>query len=448
MTHLKAQSPRTIAPLALLAALSGACASDLDPADYAFDAGPIVGPSGGPPTLEERLLHCEENRPAACPGSDDSAMTRHAGLLDGAICQWGLVDQDLWAAKGAALDRLAADLPVRPLADLLPDLDREGIPTSAANPELARLERLERAFGWDAFDHGDKTWMPQGVSGTADAYPDERLAGRELVAVSWYHNAKASGLGDRHEVARVSFADVTDLAAGDVRYTHVVLADVVDADGRPDLRPVRIHAGGIAWVGDLLYVADTTRGLRVFDTTRVITLDGQADAFGYDPETGRTSAYGHRYALPQVGAYFLSDASCWHRFSFVGVDNTSTPPSLVTGEFRDHDIAGKLMRWDLDGERLAPTDPSAALTHPSEVYFAQESDMQGAVSVDGAWYISASGQDGAWGRLYRTTPGQPSTASGWVIGPEDLMYSRRARALWSASEFAGRRYVFAVGLGE
>jgi hypothetical protein len=28
------------------------------------------------------------------------------------------------------------------------------------NPELARLEGMTAAFGWDAFDHVDKAWMP------------------------------------------------------------------------------------------------------------------------------------------------------------------------------------------------------------------------------------------------------------------------------------------------
>jgi hypothetical protein len=439
---LQRSQPRLIA-LALLGV--GACSSDLDLTGGFADPGYEVAQGEAPPTLEERLLFCEENKPSACPSSDDSRMLRHGGLIDGAICQFELADQQQWASKGANIDRLGQHLPVVGVADLLKDLDHQGVVVANDHPELARLERLDRAYGWDAFDHQDKTWMPQGISGAADAAADERIAGRSVIAVSWYHNAKASGLGDRHEVARISFVDVTDPA--DIRYTHVVLADVVDEGGaRPDLRPVRIHAGGIAWVGRYLYVADTTRGLRVFDTERILALDSHDDAFGYDPNTDRYRAYGHHYALPQVGAYFLTDQSCWHRFSFVAADHTSSPPSLVTGEFRDNDIAGKLMRWDLDGDRLAATGPGPGITHPSQVFHAQESDMQGAVSVDGAWYITSSGQDGAWGRLYRAERGAPSVASGWVIGPEDVMFSRRDQRLWSLSEFAGRRYIFAVGL--
>ena len=432
-----------LAPLALVA-----CTSDLDPTPYGFGG---VGPTGvdgeDPLSLEERILLCEETRPTSCPGSDDGAMTRHGGLVDGAICQFQLVDRQTWAAEGAAIDALGERLPLVGVADVLADLDHAGLAVDGSDPELARLDPLDRAFTWDAVDRGDKTWMPQGVSGSFDAAADERIDGREVVAVSWYHNAKASGLADRSEVARISFADITDLDAGDVAYTHAVLADVYDNGGVPDIRPIHIHAGGIAWVGDHLYVADTTRGLRVFDTSRIIALNSDEDAFGRDPETGRYRAYGHRYAIPQIGAYDLADESCWHRFSFVALDKTTSPPSLVTGEFKDADIAGKLIRWNIDGDRLAATDPDTGSTHASEVYFAQESDMQGAVSVDGTWYLSSSGQDGAWGRLYATGRGRESTHAGWVIGPEDLAYSAARGALWSASEFAGRRYVFSVGVG-
>ena len=73
--------------------------------------------------------------------------------------------------------------------------------------------------------------------------------------------------------------------------------------------------------------------------------------------------------------------------------------------------------------------------------------MQGAVSVDGEWWLSSSAQSGADGALYRVGHGRDAVSHGWVVGPEDLMYARQEGLLWSLNEFAGNRYVFAVDLG-
>ncbi|MCB9704164.1 MAG: hypothetical protein H6711_19910 [Myxococcales bacterium] len=406
-----------------------------------------VGPGDDAPTIEERLLLCEESKPASCPGNNDDGLTRHKGLVDGAICQYTLVDQELWASEGAIVDAIGEDLPLVSARELLGDLDRQGVRMEDTHDELARLELMKQAFGWDAKDHADKAWMPQGVSGSADATDDETIGGRKVVAVSWYNKPEYNTNTAVDKGSRISFVDVTDLDAGKVSYTHALLVDPYDNQGQPDFRPVRIHVGGIAWVGDYLYAVDTVKGLRVFDTTRLIKLDSLDDEAGYDPETGKYRAYGHRYAIPQVGAYFLSDESCWHRFSFISLDKTADVPSLITGEFHGTDIAGKLMRWPLDGQRLAATDPATGATQPYDVFFAQESDMQGGASIRGEWYMSSSGQDGSWGKLYRAAPGQASEGYGWVIGPEDLMVADGGNTLWSASEFAGRRYVFSVDVG-
>jgi hypothetical protein len=396
------------------------------------------------PTIEERLLMCEADKPASCPGSDDSGLRRHEGLVEGAICQFKLVDQDIWESEGKIIDGLSEALEIVDARGLLGDLSRSGTTVAADHSELARLEGMKQAFGWDAFDHGDASWMPQGVSGSADAADSEAIDGRSVVAVSWYHKPEKTEKPGLNKGSRITFVDTTDLAEGDVAYEHVLLVNPTETDGQPDFRPIYLHVGGIAWVGDYLYITDTSKGLRVFDTTRMLKLDADEDRVGYDADSGTYGAFEHRYALPQVGAYFLSDDSCWHRFSFVSLDKTSDVPSLVTGEFHDADIAGKLMRWPLDGERLAATDPASGATQPYEVYYAQESDMQGAASIRGQWYMSSSGQDGAWGKLYRAAPGQAAESYGWVIGPEDLMVADGGATLWSASEFAGRRYVFSV----
>ncbi|MCB9567948.1 MAG: hypothetical protein H6710_12190 [Myxococcales bacterium] len=423
----------------------------------ADDGGDVDGSGGGGEsgqaqeeqlTLQERLLKCEESKPSKCPGEDDSGLKRHEGLTDAAICQFKLVDQDFWGSKGGVVDDLGKELELVDAAGILKDLDKKGKKIEETHDEMARLEVMYQAFGWDSFDHGDKAWRPQGVSGSADASDDELIAGRKVMAVSWYHLPENTDRPSVDKGSRISFVDITDLPSGDISYTHALLVDPYDNNGTPDFRPVRLHVGGVAWVGKYIYAVDTMKGLRLFDTSRMIKMNSTADEAGRDSKTGEYRAYGHRYAIPQVGAYLLTDDSCWHRFSFIALDKTSDPPALVTGEFHSSDIAGKLLRWDLDGELPALTDRDAKIIQPSSAYYSQESDMQGGISIKGEWYLSSSGQDGNWGLLYRTGPTQKSESYGWVIGPEDLMYSNKDKALWSASEFAGRRYVFSVDIGK
>ncbi|MEZ4384653.1 MAG: hypothetical protein R3A79_25210 [Nannocystaceae bacterium] len=393
------------------------------------------------------LTSCIKLAAAPCPGNDDSGLVRHAGLSAWSPCRFELADAGTWDERAAVLDALAQRLAELPVAEI--DFDRLGVAADGGVSKLAKLEHFARGFRWQDVDFNDGRWMPQGVSGTYDAYEFGAIDGRAMIATSWYHKASVSDLGLPNEVVRISFADVTSLAdGGGVPYRHALLVEPFDDGGVPNFKAPQLHAGGIAWVGRYLYVADTARGLRVFDTARMFAVDGDAaTAVGYDAQSGEYDAYGYTYVLPQVGAYSFSGASCGARTSFVGVDSTSEPPSLVTGEFHDADIAGKLIRWPLDGDRLELTDPELGTVLATEAFLAQESDMQGAVSVGGEWWLSSSAQSGADGALYQVGHGRPSASHGWVVGPEDMMYARQEGLLWSLNEFAGNRYVFAVDLG-
>ena len=74
---------------------------------------------------------------------------------------------------------------------------------------------------------------------------------------------------------RISLADITDL--DNVRYRHMLLVEPLLRDGAVDIGPVQVHAGGIVWFGDYLYVVDTFHGIRVFDLTRIIRVSHADD---------------------------------------------------------------------------------------------------------------------------------------------------------------------------
>lgn len=403
-------------------------------------------PHSADPAVQEMLAVCGEERPDACPAG--GSLQAGGGLVPIDHCGFELVDQDTWATRANALDALGEYLPEVELRVVLDDLDRAGVVTDESNKELASLEHMRHAFTWDSADSKTPEWMPQGVSGSADAFDDGKLDERRVVAVSWYHKPEESADPGVNKGVRVSFVDVTDIDEGVVPYRHVLLVEPFEDGGGPDFRAVKIHAGGIAWAGRYLYVADTVRGLRVFDTARVFAVDGDADDIGRGG-AGKYSAYGYGYVMPQVGAYYLDEGSCSTKFSFVSLDQTSYPRALVTGEYHDWDLAGRLMRWAVDDRGLLVTDEETLSTHPLEAYFAQEDGVQGAITINDEWWLSCSGQvKGGHGLLYRRAVEAAVSEHGWVFGPEDLMFSPSEGLLWSASEFSGRRFVFSIDTEE
>ena len=157
---------------------------------------------------------------------------------------------------------------------------------------------------------GNVEWMPQGVTTVADAQADERWGDRQAVLVSWYDKR----LGDEKGV-RVSFLDPeTGL------YQHVLLVYPYVAENEDPTYEIlqtpqngdrpRIHAGGIAWYGNYLYVADTVRGIRVFDMRYIFDLETAGNGNTTDRHQiglhgGNYYGFGYRYVMPQVDLWVL-----------------------------------------------------------------------------------------------------------------------------------------------
>lgn len=129
------------------------------------------------------------------------------------------------------------------------------------------------------------------------------------------------------------------------------------------------------------------------------------------------------------------------RFSFVSIVRTTSPPSLLSGEYRDDgSIQGLLLRWNLDavsGRLIAGAARQALVTGQKRV--------QGALSQNGRYWLSCSGGEA---HLFRTAIGVPSTSFTWPWGAEDLTCSPLSGNLWMATEHPGERIVFAVRMAD
>ncbi|QCX26753.1 hypothetical protein [Nocardioides jishulii] len=341
---------------------------------------------------------------------------------------------------GVQIDLLAERLGGRTtLGALLDDLK------FTATPSLrGRLagRAVQRAIAFDRHDQADRVWWPQGVTTSADADPTGTVEGRRVVVTTWYAKAEA-GVG---RGSRLTFLDLDTL-----RYRHVLLVEpVVDAEGRLELRPVRIHAGGVVWAGPWFHVAATARGFvscHVGDLMRVADDNAHPDEIGvFDEESGgRVSSFGHHYVLPVRFAHraYSDEGNVPLRYSFLSLDRSTQPPGLLAGEYGRNDQSTRLAQFDLDAETWLPQTDESGLSRPV-LHEAGTVQMQGAVIARGRHHISVS-RGPSPGTIFTGQPGRLRRHRfATPMGPEDLSYWPETDTLWSVSEWPRTRWIYSM----
>lgn len=393
----------------------GSCASDCGACPPACGDGTC----GGGETCGVCLDDCR----AACP-SPPAGFGVGDGLSPIAPCAFPMQDTNTWASRGAVISALAGVLPVRTVTDVLGDLNRTGTRVTS----IPGLSSITNGVRWETGDENVTYWIPQGITGSGDAVAGT-IGGRRVVLVSWYYEGAAPDKG-----VRIAFLDVTSIATPTYRFA--LLVEPFMNGTRPDFRAVNVHAGGLAWIGDLLYVPDTGNGFRVFDMSHVFEVATGTDTIGYSG--GSYYAHQYKYVIPQIGAY-QEVSRCNPLYSFTALDRATTPPSLVSGEYVSGSPVGRLFRWALD----PATHHLAGGTYviPSEAFYSGQDNIQGAVPAYGHWLLSSSAPAGGAGALYSVDPGASRTF-GWSDAPEDLYVDVGTGQLWSLSEAVGARYVF------
>ena len=405
-------------------------ATDCDDADAAVYPGAAETCDGVDNDCDGAL---DPSAPANCPSVNLSSLREGGGLVAVTASGFALRDEGSTTNSLAIVAALEAFLPRVSVSEVLDNANR-----AATRLSSSRAAGFEWGFSWNSGDEDVAYWFPQGVTGTFDASPSGLVDGRQAVVVSWHYEPEDAGTTYDKGV-RLSFADVAN--PSDVNYRHVLLVAPSGSASAPNFAAVPIHAGGIAWVGDWLYVADTGYGLRVFDTTHILEVStGDDTAIGCSGSA--CQAYNYRYVLPQVTRWSIPACGCDTSFSFVSLDQSTSPPSLVTGTYSADSIGELVIRWPLDPSTLLPAGTVVA----SEAYVTQQDRVQGALAYGGAWWLSCSSQSGAYGLLYRTRPGAASTSYTWVDGPEDLALDSARGLRWSATEDVGDRAVVAVRL--
>lgn len=302
------------------------------------------------------------------------------------------------------------------------------------------IDDQAHGFRFASSDENDPDAFPQGITSTRDAVGtagNGRYDGRQLIAVSFYNNSPKS--------SRINLIDWDSNHPDE--YRRILLVEPTGTAEEPSFQDVTIHVGGISWYGDLLYVADTSQGMRVFDMSRIITTDPGGDK----EQIGRVGdtfyAHHYAYALPQVGTITSQVAEGTEDlvWSTISLDRASA--SLVMTEYRCPDCADypngttRAVRFPFEAGETTFAEHTTA----SEALEVPLHYLNGVASYDGRWWFS---QTNSTQKTLHSWPGSGQMASfPWVTWGESLSYWQDENGpdlLWSLREGVGDRPVFAV----
>jgi hypothetical protein len=369
---------------------------------------------------------------AATPASAASPTTLPAG-------QFTLTaDYHQYDALNGALASTLGTVPVHTVMDNA-NHDRGPITDSLG------LAGYAGGFTFDSGDDNDCTNYPQGITTSRDAVgtaDSGNYDGHQLVLVSWYTKDGCDGDQSRSRITLVDWD-----ATWPNKYRKILLVEPTGTTAAPSFRDIPIHAGGVSWYGDWLYVADTGRGMRVFNMRNILRTNtgGTADQIGRQPN-GTYYAHNYAYVLPQVGtvtAHTTSGTSLvWSSISLDRVSRSMvmTEYTCSSGCTSYPNRAPRAVRFPF----ASGATTFAATTTASQALQLPWYKLNGVGSHNGRWWFNSSGDH----RLYYWTPSAGSSSYGWVGGGESISYweapGSEPDLLWSLQETRGHRNVFAV----
>ncbi|MFI6641861.1 hypothetical protein [Streptomyces sp. NPDC050504] len=440
---------------------------------------------------------------AAFPGpgakADPAGFTLQAGAMN--------------AETTRRVDRLDAVLPKLGVQNILASANRTARPW-CDDPEdpFGSAPRPDVKYCLKEDDAKSREWIPQAVTGVSDARQEEDWgAAKDIQLFASYdgwdpgRDSNDNGKGDcnpdelekqdacNQKGVRVSFVHTRpNPVTGRVEtaYRHVLLAwayengadhisfDAVHASEKTLQKGV--HAGGMVWYGNFLYLADTRNGIRVFDMRRIMDLDPDGDpathdAVGADTDGVKTKAntedktkvgrhdnvwysFGYRYVMPQVAAwkfkapqqnpsakdgdklkYACTDVNA-PKASYLSLDRSTEPDRLVMGEYcrpyGDYKSTGRVASYKVADLEARSGEAKAQ----GWANFLPRPGLQGLAVSGGKFYYNESRGVAKNGYLWRAhlddsgrlveNPKPIETAT----GPEDLYIERGADRLWSVSE--------------
>lgn len=347
------------------------------------------------------------------------------------------------------LSALDAALPGVTLGAVADDANR-----TPSCPSVPSVTHRTAYYCWNEGDRNTSAWYPQGITTSSDALGAGTWDGKRLNLVSWYDHAD-DGID---KGVRISVSNLSASASAPP-YRHVLLVEPSGTTSAPSYKPVKVHAGGIMWYGNLLYVADTTGGFRVFDLDRMWRVStGDASKIGRQPD-GSYHAFDYKYVLPQTAKFTDSTVGGYAELqhSSVSLDRTSTPDSVVVSEYRSKDDLAKgaqvrTVRVPIDYTDRLLKPASDGVIKATEAYRTDLESVQGSTAIDGEFFFSQSdgsnhsdpNSDGDLHTFVAPSGSLVRHGNALTVGAEDLSYDPTRDYLWSLGEYPGYRWVYAA----
>ncbi|GGF49542.1 hypothetical protein [Echinicola rosea] len=321
-------------------------------------------------------------------------------------------------------------------------------------------DRQVTGFKWNSGDQQTEDWRPQGITGF-------QWSGRNFLLVSWYAvgPSQIPGIENKHKGARVSLVDITDM--NDITYRHILLVQDIDNPFYTpsndytqlgEFGPVRVHAGGLAYFDEKLYVASTQLGIRVFDLNKIVEVAGDSSKSRLGEETdGTLRAFNYRYILPQSGYYDIPNAE---PFSCIALgEDSASNPRLWTGQYISSSSSSTptVHGFLLNGQGEIPSSSPVEVVIPKDNATGNNGpvfNMQGVYRNGTTTIMAATGKStykGSTARLVRYHDGDANGSRyRWPHGAEDLYFEQSSGYLWNLTEYETSKYgqdnrcVFAV----
>lgn len=340
------------------------------------------------------------------------------------------------------------------------DLNRQAIVGFGADGFNVPAHHQPQLLRWNRGDARTLKWRPQGITGSREQGSPARS---QWLAVSWYGREQEDYA---HHGVRLSLINGEQGSPEFLEYRHVLLVQNLENLGNPAMfrlpagspaynqyqgfGPIPIHAGGIAWVGNMLYVADTQLGFRIFDMTRIYEVRSDPTKSRCGEQGGTLYGFDYRYVLPQVG-YYRADGTAPN--SFVAVGSGANGRCLWSGQYlkETSEAAPRLFGWPLREDDRIDTTQSAEEFQPSD-RGEPAWRMQGAYRAGSTTWSTVTNRSlyqGSTARLLTEAPNAEGLRWRWPHGAEDLYLDADADTLWCLTEFTagesrGDRFLFGV----
>jgi hypothetical protein len=321
-----------------------------------------------------------------------------------------------------------------------------------------------KGFKWNAGDEGTEDWRPQGICGFT-------WGAKTYLLVTWYGVGPAdiATSNNAYKGTRLALVDITNmsnityrlilLVQNKANSTNTLLYDkpTVSFNQYDSFIPVTMHAGGVAYFNQKIYIVDTSLGLRVFDLNNLIDAKSDPDKSSIGKQAdGSLIAFDYTSILPQTGYYKITGGGNPFSSVSLGTGATAADKRLWTCQYETTGTP-QLYGFPISSAGVVSGPPT--IIKPIDNTAAGDPVLraQGAYRGSTKSFLTTTGNssyEGSTARLVTYTDGATlGTRYRWPHGAEGL-YLDGAGLLWNLTEYETSKYgkdnrtVFCVRLSD